>query len=296
MIIVLLLLLIALKLDCQEMYLDYLIGFVLLACLASFAVCFYIRQNLIMKVESEDRWLKEGDCADLKLSVVLPAFYTSIRSEVELKNLQTGEKESKALLCEENGTLLRFDGLKAGTQSLEIKKVAVSGLFGLVRLPKKFEYKKVFNVYPSKQPVNYSLVRKNYIPGEGEILNAKGDDYTEIYEVRPLQEGDDLKHVHRALSAKYDEYIVKVGSDSRKSYYTYYLGEGEEFHVMLNLLGQLTQLREDMQRDEGAFVTAVFKGRERELTFESQLYELIDEVYESYIPKPAKKRGRQEKS
>ena len=71
-----------------------------------------------MKVESEDRWLKEGDSADLKLSVVLPAFYTSIRSEVELKNLQTGEKESKALLCEENGTLFRFDGLKAGTQSL----------------------------------------------------------------------------------------------------------------------------------------------------------------------------------
>ena len=296
MIIVVLLLLIALKLDCQELYLDYLIGFVLLISLASFLVFFYIRQNLILRIEPEEKWLKEGDSVGLKLSVVLPAFHTNIRSVVELKYLQTGLKESRSLLCEESGTVFRFDDLKPGTVRLEIKKVSVSGLLGLVRLPRKIEYSREFNVYPKKAPVNFSMVRKNYIRGEGEILNAKGDDYNEIYEVRPLQEGDDLKHVHRALSAKYDEYIVKVGSDSRKSYYTYYLSEEEDFTVMLNLLGQLTELRETAVKEEGALMTAIYKGVEKELTYESQLYDLIDEVYADYVPKSPKEKRKAAKS
>ena len=37
-------------------------------------------------------------------------------------------------------------------------------------------------------------------------------------------------------------------------------------------------------KDEGAFITAVYKGTERELVFDSQVYALIDDVYKDYIP------------
>ena len=57
---------------------------------------------------------------------------------------------------------------------------------------------------------------------------------------------------------------------------------------MLDLLGQAEELREKMIKDEGAYITAIYKGVQKELVFDSQLYELIDEVYRDYIPKEEK--------
>ena len=282
--IFLLILLFALKFNYQVTYLDYLIGFVLLISLVSLGLCIYIKKALVLEIDADDRWYKEGESIKLKMMIDAPSFHTDIVPVVELKNLQTGEVLKEGSPCEDSGSNYEFKDLKPGTQRLSVEIVVISGLFGLLKLSKKVGYEKVFNVYPQKEPVNYRYVRKSFIPGEGEILNAKGDDYTEIFEVRPLQEGDDLKHVHRALSAKYDEYIVKVGSDSRKSYYTFYLNEGENFEVMVNFLGQLEELREKTVKDEGAFITAVYKGTERELVFDSQVYALIDDVYKDYIP------------
>ena len=282
--IFLLILLFALKFNYQVTYLDYLIGFVLLISLVSLGLCIYIKKALVLEIDADDRWYKEGESIKLKMMIDAPSFHTDIVPVVELKNLQTGEVLKEGSPCEDSGSNYEFKDLKPGTQRLSVEKVVISGLFGLLKLSKKVGYEKVFNVYPKKEPVNYRYVRKSFIPGEGETLNAKGDDYTEIFEVRPLQEGDDLKHVHRALSAKYDEYIVKVGSDSRKSYYTFYLNEGENFEVMVNFLGQLEELREKTVKDEGAFITAVYKGTERELVFDSQVYALIDDVYKDYIP------------
>ena len=296
-VVFLLLLLFALKFNYQTAYLDYLIAFVMLISLVSLAVCLAIKKLLILDIEAEDKWFKEGDSIKLRMTIDSPAFHTYIIPVVELKCLQTEETETKVYPCEDNGTVYEFKELKPGTMRLAVERVKISGFFGLVNLYKTIKFEKVFNVYPKKEPVNYRYVRKTYIPGEGEILNAKGDDYTEIYEVRPLQEGDDLKHAHRTLSAKYDEYIIKVGSDSRKALYSFYLSEEEDFSIMLNLLGQLTELREKMIKDEGAYISAIYKGAQKELVFDSQLYELIDRVYKDYIPEEdeseaAKKKGK----
>ena len=286
--VILLILLFALKFNYQTVYLDYLISFVLLISLVSLGICLVVKKLLILDIDADDRWFKEGDSIKLKMMIDSPSFHTDIIPIVELKCLQTSETQTQILPCEDSGTVFEFRDLKPGTMVLSVEKVRVSGFFGLVKLYKKLGFEKQFNVYPKKAPVNYRYVRKTFIPGEGEILNAKGDDYTEIFEVRPIQEGDDLKHAHRALSAKYDEYIIKVGSDSRKALYTYYLGDGEEFSVMLDLLGQVAELREKMIKDEGAYITAIYKGVQKELVFDSQLYELIDEVYRDYIPKEEK--------
>ena len=287
-VVILLILLFALKFNYQTVYLDYLIAFVLLISLVSLGICLVVKKLLILDIDADDRWFKEGDSIKLKMMIDSPSFHTDIIPIVELKCLQTSETQTQILPCEDSGTVFEFRDLKPGTMVLSVEKVRVSGFFGLVKLYKKLGFEKQFNVYPKKAPVNYRYVRKTFIPGEGEILNAKGDDYTEIFEVRPIQEGDDLKHAHRALSAKYDEYIIKVGSDSRKALYTYYLGDCEEFSVMLDLLGQVVELREKMIKDEGAYITAIYKGVQKELVFDSQLYELIDEVYRDYIPQEEK--------
>ena len=208
--VILLILLFALKFNYQTVYLDYLISFVLLISLVSLGICLVVKKLLILDIDADDRWFKEGDSIKLKMMIDSPSFHTDIIPIVELKCLQTSETQTQVLPCEDSGTVFEFRDLKPGTMVLSVEKVRVSGFFGLVKLYKKLGFEKQFNVYPKKAPVNYRYVRKTFIPGEGEILNAKGDDYTEIFEVRPIQEGDDLKHAHRALSAKYDEYIIKI--------------------------------------------------------------------------------------
>ncbi len=283
MIIVLLILLFALKFNYPMAFLDYLIGFVLLAAAASLVISLYVKAALSVRLETDERRLFSGGSTFLKIIIERPRFHTDIIPEVRMEVLQTGEADTRTTVCEYDVNLYEFTDLKAGTVRLSIGKVRIRGLFGLFNMSKNIGFEKIFNVYPKKETVNYRYVSKTYMPGEGETLDAKGDDYTEIYEVRPLQEGDDLKHVHRSLSAKHDEYIIKVGSDSRRVLYNFHLSEGEEFHVMANLLGQLTGLWEKMAKDEGSFINAVWHGRKKEIVYDSQLYELIDRVYGDYL-------------
>ncbi len=43
--------------------------------------------------------------------------------------------------------------------------------------------------------------------------HQKGDDYSEIFEIRFYREGDELKHIHWNMSSKFQEFLVKVGSE-----------------------------------------------------------------------------------
>ena len=44
------------------------------------------------------------------------------------------------------------------------------------------------------------------------MTDQKGDDYSEIFEIRTYREGDELKHIHWNMSSKFQEFFVKVGS------------------------------------------------------------------------------------
>ena len=68
---------------------------------------------------------------------------------------------------------------------------------------------------PHYYPVDIMLQQVHmYERQEDHPLNhQKGDDYSEIFEIRSYREGDELKHIHWNMSSKFQEFLVKVGSE-----------------------------------------------------------------------------------
>ena len=291
MILVILAILFILKFDSPSVYMDYLIGLVLVLCLASAAFTVWVRNEIHIEVDTQTRRIHEGDDLDMTVRVVSPEFYGKIRAAVELTNLQRGAQVTEKRWLKDHRCELVFSGLETGTIEISVPYVEVFGLFGILRLKKRNAFTTRLNVYPNPGPSPDRHVRVSYIPGDGEMLNAKGDDYSEIYDVRPLQEGDDLRHIHRQLSARHDEYIVKVGSDSRRPVYNYYVNDGLDFAEMTERIAQMFTLRQTLDSEEGALMSAIYRGRFFEMTFDSQLYGLADLIYRDCLPEEKKSEG-----
>ena len=294
MILIFLAILFILKFDSPSVHVDYLIGLVLVLCAASAAFTVWARSELHLEIDTQMRFMHEGEDLDVTIRIVSPDFYGKMRAAVELSNLQRGETVTEKRWLTDHRCELHFSGLKTGTIEVSVPYAEVFGLFRILRLRKRSAFTARFNVYPQPGLNPDRHVRMSYIPGGDEILNAKGDDYSEIYDVRPLQEGDDLRHVHRQLSAKYDEYIVKVGSDSRRPVYNYHIDEGLTFDEMSERIAQMITLRQSLDKEEGSFMAAQYKGRLFEIAFDSQLYGLADMIYEDYLPKTKRSKGASE--
>ncbi len=277
MILILLALLFILKFSSPAGFTDYLIGLVLLLCAASAAFTLWVRSEIHIEVDTQTRFMHEGDTLDVTVRLISPDFHGKLRAEVELRNLQRGGYRLEKRWLTDHRTDLSFSGMRTGTVELTIPYVEIFGIFGILRVKKRNAFTAKINVYPCAGPSPDRHVTISYTAGGGETLNVKGDDYSEIFEVRALQEGDDLRHVHRQLSAKHDEYIVKVGSDSRRPVYNYFVEDGR--------IAQMITLKKNIDMEEGSFMVAAYKGRNHEIMVDSQLYELADEIYGDYLPK-----------
>ncbi len=291
MILVFLAILFILKFNDPAPFTDYLIGLVLLLCIASAAFAVWVSRNIDMEVSTHMRSLNAGDSINVSVKITHPDFYGKLRAVVKLSNLQRKESAVEKRVITENVTELCFSGLSTGTIEVKIPYVEVFGIFGIFRIRRRTGFKTRVNVYPCEGPSPDKYVRVSYIHGGGEIQNVKGDDYSEIFEVRPIQEGDDLRHVHRQLSAKYDEYIIKVGSDSRRQVFNYYLEDGLPFPEMSVRIAQMVTLRKSLDKEEDALMAAAYKGRFYVIAVDSQLYDLADRIYEEYLPKEPKYKG-----
>lgn len=276
-----------LKFNNPAPYLDYALGVCVLLCLFSVIVCLYVRKNLVLEIKTEQKRIREGDVLRFSIRADYPEFRTVLRPRISLETLQTGDRTEvpKSLLT---GLVTEYEvpGLLAGTVRLSVPVVWVSGLFGLLRLPKRIlpeNGTREVRVDPAPKPLREQLVRRSYLPGEGEIRNAKGDDYTELYEVRPFQEGDDLRYVHRALTAKHGEYVIKVGSDSRKPHYIYRIPETDAFEEIRIALGEIVSLRSGLLGEENCAISAQYKNHLEEVSVDSRFAAFIDRVYDDYV-------------
>ncbi len=284
MILIFLLLLFILKFNGPAVYLDYLTGLLILLLLASAVFTAWVRKSMQIGVEMPAARVHEGDELRVTVKVLSPPLHGKLTANVEIRDLQCGKRIKEKHLLSDVRSELIFRDLAPGTAELSIPYVSVSGIFGILHLRQHDVFSVKFNVYPCAGPEPDRYVRVSYLPGGGETRNAKGDDYSEIYEVRPLQEGDDLRHVHRQLSARFDEYIVKVGSDSKRPVYTYYAEDGLSFPEMTVRIAQMFTLKESIVREEGSFMAVSYKGRLFEIVTDSQLYDLTDFIYANYLP------------
>ncbi len=292
MILVILALLFILKFNSPSVYIDYLIGLVLVLCAASAIYTLWMRYALHLEVDTQIGPVHEGESFRITVRVVSPELFGKLQAAVELRNLHRNTRVTEKHILTEHRTELSFSGFSSGTVELTIPYVKVYGAFGILGLKKRDVFYKRFNVYPKDGPSPDRHIRMSYLPGAGEFQNAKGDDYTEIYEVRPLQEGDDLRHIHRQLSARFDEYIVKVGSDSRRPVYVYYVDDLPEFPEMSDRVAQMFTLKKNLDNEEGSLMAAEYRGRIYEIIGDPQLCSLADIIYENCLPEDEKSGGK----
>jgi uncharacterized protein (DUF58 family) len=291
MILIFLALLFILKFNSPAVFLDYLIGLVLVLCAASVLYTLWVARSLHVQVDTGPDSVHEGEDISVTVRVSSPEFFGKLRACFSLHNLQRSKSSSEKRIITEHRTEFRFSGSETGTIELSVPYVEIYGVFGVFRIRRRDLFAARVNVYPNPGPSPDRHVRMVYIPGDGETHNAKGDDYTEIFELRPLQEGDSLRHVHRQLSAKYDEYIIKVGSDSRRKVYNYYIENGLDFPEISDRIAEMFTLLRSLDMEDGSLMAASYKGRFYAMVNMTQLYGLTDRIYADYLPE-GEKTGR----
>ena len=120
------------------------------------------------------------------------------------------------------------------------------------------------------------------IPEEERTCLNPGDDYSEIFEVREYVPGDDFKHIHHALSAKNDEYIIKVGSDLDDTSYIFRRAEYKDFNRFGKILSSIYYVCLNV-RDSNSFIYVEYKEDTRKLYSLYDVFSLCDQIYEEYI-------------
>lgn len=102
-----------------------------------------------------------------------------------------------------------------GSYDMELKKLRIYDLTGLFYLDKRVKSICSVQVLPNMQEIGVHLTEavRNF-PGEADVYDEyrPGDDPSELFQVRPFQNGDRIQRIHWKLSAKSEELLVKEDS------------------------------------------------------------------------------------
>ncbi len=118
-----------------------------------------------------------------------------------------------------------------GSYEIKLKKVRIYDLTGLLYFDKKAAESVFVRVLPKMQEIGVHLTEatRNFL-GDADIYDAfrPGDDHSELFQVRPFQNGDKIQSIHWKLSAKSDELLVKVDSLPRACPVVFFLEYNRE--------------------------------------------------------------------
>lgn len=284
MIFLLLLCLFVLKFHEAHGYLDYLIGVVFLLLLFSAAVTLFTALRLNASLTVKDGRYHEGEDVSLLFTVDAPFFHSQLLPEIHVRNLNDrSEMTVPKTKVRDNEAEITLKGLNAGINRISVGRVRIYGIFGSLYFPLRYPLQCEISVYPAACTLNPGNLRQRSIVSEGDVMMEKGDDYHELYEIRPFEEGDDLRHLHRSLSARYGDYIIKVGSGQRHLLFTFMLKDEKEFARMKQELGQLYSLCQQVigKNSDGFLLT--YRGQDRQIYAWTQFYDFIDGVYRRYV-------------
>ena len=172
-----------------------------------------------------------------------------ILAEFDVRNEMFDMTESKRLWLKVQGRTTTFEVPiatdKCGEVSVKCKNIQVYDIFKLFHFPcRGFEELRTV-IYPHKVRIKVEITR-NYagIPQEeGMVQNRKGNDHSEIYDIREYMPGDDIRSIHWKLSSKTDKLILREPSDP------------SHYHVMI-----LPDFGLDKEESEDEINTAVAIG------------------------------------
>ena len=142
-----------------------------------------------------------------------------ILTEIEIRNEMFGTAERRKFLMSISGNRNHFEipmeTELCGETHIECKAVCVFDLLKLFRISGKKPRTIRTVVYPESVDIQLEL-NKNMTGApqdEGMIQNRKGNDPSEIFDIREYVPGDDIRSIHWKLSSKTDTLILRESSD-----------------------------------------------------------------------------------
>lgn len=172
---------------------------------------------------------------------------------------------------------------ECGDNDVIIKSYVIKGFFGIFAIRKKFRRTFSFKTYPKPSKFNENDIKELVLSGDGEPINKKGGDYQELYEIRPIQPGDNLRFVHPALSAKFDEYMIKVGSETQRKLLLYELKDNKHFDDAILELKRISAIFNEVCKDNSNYYCVKYKNNWYIILNKRSLYGLFDLIYKEYL-------------
>ncbi len=145
---------------------------------------------------------------------IFPVFSCLLRMEImNLLTDSTVEIERRYLIgpFAHKSDRIPVDALFCGRVETDIKQLECRDGLGLTKIPCQSQSKGYFYRYPEIQQLEMdSLLQQRIQNTSQEIyLNRKGNDPTEVLDIRDYQRGDSVKMIHWKLSAKWKKKMVR---------------------------------------------------------------------------------------
>lgn len=143
----------------------------------------------------------------------------SVLTEIEIGSITTGYTKRQTFLLPLSGRKSTFDLPidieQCGRTAVKCSSIVLRDQLNLFCVPVK-PFQEVYTViYPRSVDLDVVLSREvTRAPrGDGLMQNRKGNDPSEMYDLREYQPGDDIRSIHWKLSSKTDTLILRQASD-----------------------------------------------------------------------------------
>ena len=157
---------------------------------------------------------------DIEIIKKRPLIFTNqILIHYVVKHTLFNHEEDKTILLaltkEKKSYHLKLENLYCGQIQIECKSCVLLDVFRLFTLP--IQHKQISSsiLYPSKTNIQLGMIEndKGMVDFEGVIQNKRGNDLSEIFDIRKYKPGDDVRSIHWKLSQKIDDIVVREASN-----------------------------------------------------------------------------------
>lgn len=184
-----------------------------------FVFSIYARKHIEIGIEVVKSRIVKNDLQEIVIKINNKTFLPVVMFDLdmEIENEMHGVKD---IVCKRVYTVNRgwqtksmiFRASCCGNISIHVNKAYIYDIFRLTKLKMDVDAKTMFPVIPSigiidsdEMPVNTAVVVESDVFSK----TRKGDDVSEVFDLRPYVEGDRLNTVNWKISGKTDELIIK---------------------------------------------------------------------------------------
>lgn len=267
-------------------FLLYLIILLFNLSICSIVIAIYTRKNIEIETDYLIADYHCGNEIDLKYIGNMKHIFSPTQLKIRIKNLHTKTErynDFSYITYNENEYNWRYPLRQIGTYEIKLESIVVHDFFRIVHFKKSLDKVFQFNVYPIPKSYKERDIIEEIIYNDGESVNERGLDFTEIFAFHEYQDGEYFKHVHPILSAKYDKYIMKEGSDSQKKVYIYPIPKCKDFDRLSPHLFKIYQLFITVVLEQDEFFYIRYENKDIPIYSHYDLYSVMNELYKEYL-------------